>query len=90
MMNMVCVGAAGNDFLMQRQSDLLGIDCIRPTTLETTGLGSALLAGLAVGVWSSPDDIAQRWSADTEFHPAGDAAELQETKRLWAEAISKA
>lgn len=83
-------GAAANDFLMQRQSDLLGIDCIRPKTLETTGLGSALLAGLAVGVWSSPDDIARRWSAESEFHPGGDAAELQETKRLWAEAITKA
>lgn len=83
-------GAAANDLLMQRQADLLGVPCVRPTVLETTGLGSALLAGLGTGVWRSLDDIATAWAEEARFTPHGNADELKETRRLWKIAVGKA
>ena len=83
-------GASANDLLMQRQADLLGVACVRPQVKETTGLGSALLAGLAVGVWSSQDAVTEAWSEDRRFAPAGDEAELADTRARWAEAIERA
>ena len=83
-------GAARNDLLMQRQADLLGVPCVRPTVLETTGLGSALLAGLATDLWSSTDEIAQAWAEETRFTPKGDAAELADTRQRWSEAVERA
>lgn len=83
-------GAARNDLLMQRQADLLGVPCVRPKVLETTGLGSALLAGIATGVWSSASEVAQTWSEDRQFGPAGDSDELAETRARWAAAIERA
>lgn len=82
-------GAAANNLLMQRQADLLGIDCVRPDVIETTGLGSALLAGLAVGVWSSRDEIAAAWSEQRRFSPEGDPTELRKTRAAWSAAVSK-
>ncbi|MEM6927744.1 MAG: glycerol kinase GlpK, partial [Myxococcota bacterium] len=76
-------GASANNLLMQRQTDFLGVPCVRPEVLETTGLGSALLAGLAVGVWSSLDEVASAWSENTRFSPSGDASELAETRQRW-------
>ncbi len=83
-------GASVNDLLMQRQADLLGVNCVRPTVVETTGLGSALLAGLATGVWASPDDIRAAWTVDRRFTPSGDASELTATRKAWAAAVAKA
>jgi glycerol kinase len=83
-------GAAANDLLIQRQADLLGVTCVRPTVLETTGLGSGLLAGLAVGIWDSQEEVAQAWAEDRRFTPDGDAAELSATRQRWADAVAKA
>jgi glycerol kinase len=83
-------GAAANDLLMQRQADLLGVSCVRPKVIETTGLGSALLAGLATGVWSSLDEVAASWAQDRRFEPKGDAVEIRDTRKRWADAVAKA
>ncbi len=83
-------GACANDLLMQIQADLLGRAVIRPRQIETTGMGSAYLAGLGVGLWESPDEIQARWIEDAAFSPrprgpAGDALIAR-----WNDAISKA
>jgi len=83
-------GASANDLLMQRQADLLGVPTVRPVVRETTGLGSALLAGLAVGVWDSADEVVRAWSEDRTFRPAGDPLELEATRKRWASAIDRA
>jgi glycerol kinase len=83
-------GASVNDLLMQRQADLLGVPCVRPTVVETTALGSGLLAGLATGVWSSLDQIRDAWREDARFVPAGDPSELDRVRRAWASAVAKA
>lgn len=83
-------GAAANDLLMQRQADLLGTTCVRPHVIETTGLGSGLLAGLATGIWSSTDQITEAWSEQARFLPAGDATEIARTKAAWTAAVQKA
>ena len=62
--------ASENNLLMQLQSDLLGTRVIRPTVTETTALGAAYLAGLAVGVWKNKRDIARQWKAARQFKPA--------------------
>ena len=66
-------GASTNDALMQFQADLLGVPVVRPAVTETTALGAAYLAGLAVGFWSSAEEIARQWRADRRLEPA-DAA----------------
>lgn len=83
-------GAARNDLLMQRQADLLGVPCVRPQVLETTGLGSGLLAGLAVGFWDSPAQVAATWSEERRFTPQGDPTELAATRKRWANAVERA
>ena len=81
-------GASRNNLLMQFQSDVLGADVVRPKVTETTGMGAAYLAGLAVGFWASPDEIRSQWQADRTFSPSGkDVAPL---KAGWADAISRA
>jgi len=65
-----------NDFLMQFQSDMLNVPVERPVVQETTALGAAYLAGLAVGFWESQDEIAEKWSVDHTFK-----SELAEEKR---------
>src|SRR5439155_275180 len=62
-------GAAADDLLMQFQADLLGIPVVRPWVLETTALGAAYLAGLAVGVWTSREEIAKQWKVAKRFEP---------------------
>jgi glycerol kinase len=62
-------GATVNNLLMQFQSDILGVPTIRPKVFETTALGAAYLAGLAVGYWSDMDEIAEQWQADAHFIP---------------------
>ncbi|MBN2798858.1 MAG: glycerol kinase GlpK [Deltaproteobacteria bacterium] len=83
-------GAARNDLLMQRQADLLGVPCVRPEVLETTGLGSALLAGLAVGLWSSLEEVSSTWAEARRFTPAGNPQEMERARKRWSEAVARA
>ena len=83
-------GAARNNLLMQRQADLLGARCVRPTVLETTGLGSALLAGLAVGVWDSMDAVVRAWREERSLSANMDGTRRTEDIARWKEAVSRA
>jgi glycerol kinase len=82
-------GAAVNNFLMQFQADLLGVPVVRPRTTETTALGAAYLAGLAVGYWQSLEEIARNWHVERRFEPgmSRDAA-AQKLKR-WSLAVER-
>ncbi len=83
-------GAARNDLLMQRQADLLGVTCVRPRVLETTGLGSGLLAGLAVGLWRDRDEVARAWAEERRFEPSGAPSEIEATRAGWQAAVTRA
>ncbi len=83
-------GAARNDLLMQFQADIVGARCVRPTVLETTALGSAFLAGIAVGVWDGTDQVGEAWAEDRSFERSMPADDLAERRAAWAEAVSKA
>ncbi|HEY1808439.1 MAG TPA: glycerol kinase GlpK [Acidobacteriaceae bacterium] len=83
-------GAAANDMLMQFQADLLGIPVHRPAVLETTALGAAFLAGLAVGFWSSTADIARLRGQDTVFKPGADRAGMLRRQQKWQDAVERA
>lgn len=83
-------GAARNDLLMQFQADLLGVPVIRPRVTETTALGAACLAGLAVGFWASGEEIAAQWQAERRFEPHMPAARRDEAMARWARAVSHA
>lgn len=83
-------GAARNDFLMQFQADLLGVPVIRPTVVETTALGAAYLAGLAVGYWTSPADVAAHWQIERRFEPAMSRDAAASRMHEWSRAIQRA
>lgn len=83
-------GAAANDLLMQIQADFLGVPVVRPTVLETTALGAAYLAGLAVGVWESVEAIEANWRVDRRFEPAMPDAEAAALRSRWHEAVERA
>jgi glycerol kinase len=83
-------GAARNDLLMQFQADLLGVPVIRPRVTETTALGAAYLAGLAVGFWDSREEIAAQWQAERRFEPQMPAARRDELMARWARAVAHA
>ncbi len=83
-------GAAANNLLMQIQSDVLDCGIARPKMLETTALGAAFLAGLAVGVWDGLDDIRAAWKEDRRFEPAMDDSERETILACWNEAVRKA
>jgi glycerol kinase len=83
-------GAAVNNLMMQFQSDLFGSNVIRPKTLETTALGAAYLAGLAVGYWKSVDDLQQQWSVDHVFTPEMPKEEVDELLKNWNKAVGRA
>jgi glycerol kinase len=83
-------GAATNNFLMQFQADLLGVPTLRPRVAETTALGAAYLAGLAVGYWKDRADIASQWQLDRKFEPAIDSARRTELLAGWAKALARA
>src|SRR5438067_1944133 len=83
-------GAAKNDLLMQFQADLLGVPVVRPKVTETTALGAAYLAGLAVGFWASLDEIAAQWQAERRFEPAMPADEREGRMARWARAVAHA
>ena len=83
-------GASVNNVLMQFQSDLLGSEIVRPSLLETTALGSAFLAGLAVGIWSDLSAIENTWKEDQRYRPAMADEEVQRHLALWNAAVEKA
>lgn len=83
-------GAVRNNFLMQFQADILGVPVARPVVNETTALGAAYLAGLAVGYWSSKEEIAQKWAVDTNFQPQMDAAAREKLAAGWKKAVTRA
>ena len=83
-------GAARNDLLMQFQADILGVAVVRPTITETTALGAAYLAGLAVGFWSSKEEIAAQWQVQRRFEPNMSADERIQRITLWHRAVERA
>ncbi len=83
-------GAARNDLLMQFQADVLGVAVVRPKVTETTALGAAYLAGLAVGFWQSSDEIARQWGEERRFVPTMSSAERETNLQGWRKAIAVA
>lgn len=82
-------GASRNNLLMQCQADLLGIKVVRPKITETTALGAAYLAGLAVGYWESIDDIKHQWQVEQVFNPNSNKEEIEKAKQGWKDAINR-
>jgi len=83
-------GAASNDLLMQLQADLLGVTVVRPEVTETTALGAAYLAGLAVGVWPDEVAIGELWREDRRFEPRLASEERRELRGRWRAALKRA
>lgn len=82
-------GACGNDRLMQLQADLLNVPVDRPVVAETTALGAAYLAGLAVGYWESLDDVRDNWRRQASFEPQMEKALRKRRLRRWADAVER-
>lgn len=82
-------GASRNNLLMQHQADLLGITVVRPKITETTALGAAYLAGLAVGFWNNIDEIKIQWQVERTFEPVADSEKIEAAKAGWADAIGR-
>ena len=82
-------GAAANAMLLQFQADLLNVTVRRPVVAETTALGAAYLAGLAVGYWKSTDDVAANWALDREFRPAMPKATSEKLYAGWKKAVGR-
>jgi len=82
-------GAAVNNFLMQFQANLLGIPVVRPRTTETTALGAAYLAGLAVGFWKSPEEVARAWHIERRFEPGMSRDEAAARLTRWSLAVER-
>lgn len=82
-------GASRNNLLMQFQSDLLGTEVIRPKVTETTALGAAYLAGLAVGYWKDIEHIKRLWAAERHFGPSTDKETVAQAKAGWANAVGR-
>jgi glycerol kinase len=74
---------------MQFQADLLGVPVVRPAVTETTALGAAYLAGLAVGFWPSVDAITGQWQVDRRFEPAMPRAEVNALRERWTTALER-
>jgi len=83
-------GMTVNNTLLQMQADICGVPVVRPTVTETTALGAAYLAGLAVGFWQSPDQIAAQWAADSVFQPTIGGDRRQEMRHGWRRAVERA
>jgi glycerol kinase len=83
-------GASANDLLMQLQADMLNVPVVRPKVAETTALGAAYLAGLAVGFWKNQADIARQWQVDRRFKPAMKTAARSKITKGWERALSRA
>ncbi|MGE8537443.1 MAG: glycerol kinase GlpK [Chryseobacterium sp.] len=83
-------GASASDLLMQIQSDLFAVKITRPKTLETTALGAAYLAGLAVGYWKSIDEIQEQWIVDKDFYPQLEREQVDKMTHFWKKAVKSA
>lgn len=82
-------GASASDLLMQIQSDLFSVKITRPKTLETTALGAAYLAGLAVGYWKNIDEIQSQWIVDKDFHPQLEKEKAAKMIHFWSKAVKR-
>ncbi len=82
-------GASNNNLLMQLQADFLGVPVVRPKVTETTALGAAYLAGLAVGFWSDANEIAQQWAVDKRFEPSISEGARDNKIARWHEAVAR-
>ena len=83
-------GATANNLLMQFQSDILNTIVIRPKIIETTAMGAAYLAGLAIGFWSSTEEIQKQWQVDRKFEPSMQDVKRQELTQGWGKAVKAA
>ncbi|MCX7951506.1 MAG: FGGY-family carbohydrate kinase, partial [Clostridiales bacterium] len=83
-------GAVANNFLMQFQSDILNVDVYRPKVIETTALGAAYLAGLAVGYWKDKEEILNNWAVDRKFEPNMEDAKRAKLVKGWHKAVNRA
>ncbi|MBN1814932.1 MAG: glycerol kinase GlpK, partial [Anaerolineae bacterium] len=82
-------GATVNDFLMQLQADVLGVEVVRPTVHETTALGAAYAAGLATGLWAGLDELRANWGVDRVFEPRWDETRREEAYAGWKRAVER-
>ncbi|HEY8245369.1 MAG TPA: glycerol kinase GlpK [Casimicrobiaceae bacterium] len=82
-------GAAASDLLMQIQADLLGVPVVRPKVLETTALGAAYLAGLAVGYWKDAAEVGRNWQVDRTFEPSMSQERVAELVAGWEKAVER-
>jgi glycerol kinase len=82
-------GATVNDMLMQLQADVLGVPVVRPVVAETTALGAAYVAGLAVGFWKGLDDLRRNWKADRQWDPSWSADQRQDAYDEWQKAVER-
>lgn len=82
-------GMTGNETLMQFQADMLGVDVVRPQVAETTALGAAYAAGIAVGYWHGEQDVIDNWAEDKRWTPNMDKADQQRLYRNWKKAVTK-
>jgi glycerol kinase len=82
-------GMIANETLMQFQADILDVPVVRPVVAETTALGAAYAAGIAVGFWNGEQDVIENWAEDSRFSPELDAAERDRQYRLWKKAVTK-
>lgn len=80
-------GASANNFLMQFQSDLLDVQVVRPSCIETTALGAAYLAGLAAGFWKDAEEIRQNWKQEREFSPSVEPEKREDLLKGWQKAV---
>ncbi|HLS01821.1 MAG TPA: glycerol kinase GlpK, partial [Beutenbergiaceae bacterium] len=82
-------GMTANNLLMQFQADILGVDVVRPAVTETTALGAAYAAGIAVGVWSGQEEVAANWSENRRWHPSMDHSQRERLFGNWEKAVTK-
>jgi glycerol kinase len=82
-------GASANDLLMQFQADILQVPVVRPKIIETTALGAAYLAGLAVGFWNNVSQIVEVWQTDKVFQPSMPTEEVSRRRARWSEALQR-
>lgn len=82
-------GMSHNEFLMQFQADILGVDIVRPKVAETTALGAAFAAGIVTGVWEGLDEVASLWAEGRRWHPRTEGEERRRLTARWAEAVER-
>jgi glycerol kinase len=82
-------GMVGNELLMQFQADMLGVPVVRPAITETTALGAAYAAGIAVGYWSSREELVRNWAVDKRWSPSMDSVESMRLYRSWQKAVTR-